>query len=89
MCYNKYEMFKYLIRYSFFILLLFTFSLAAGFIELCHEPNARLYDTFSAKALLSSGFTIAINFRGLYDNKTPEVEYSSLVFSIFHPPRIS
>jgi hypothetical protein len=82
-------MLKYLIRYSFFILLLFTISLAAGFIEICHELDVDLHDAFSAKALLSPGFTIAIDLRGPFDNKTPEAEYSSLVFSIFHPPRIS
>ncbi len=81
---------KRFIKFSFFIMLFFAASSAAGFIDMCHECHLDvLHASFLLKALSASGYVISIEFEGSCDHEIYQAECGSYILSIFHPPRIS
>ncbi|HNY12508.1 MAG TPA: hypothetical protein PKK26_13025 [Candidatus Wallbacteria bacterium] len=82
-------MLKYLIRYSFFIMLFIAISSATSFDDLCRDQDIDLHDAFSVKTLSASGFIITIDLHGALNLKTAEIKSCAHCFSIFHPPKIS
>lgn len=82
-------MLKYLIKYSFFIMLFIVTASAISFDDICRDRDFDLHDVFSVKALSSNYFIVAVCFHGTFDLKTVEIKSCGRCFSIFHPPRIS